>query len=66
MIIKIEYDKSKKTLVLTKDEDKIVADINDNTIVDDSNNLSFEIALDVSQYQKQFEEDEINIDGNDN
>ena len=66
MIIKIEYDKSKKTLVLTKDEDKIVADINDNTIVDDSSNLSFEIALDVSQYQKQFEEDEINIDGNDN
>jgi|TARA_Y100000310_G_C20206530_1_gene589331 hypothetical protein len=66
MIIRIEYDKSKKTLVLTKDEDKIVADINDNTVVDDSNNLSFEIALDVSQYQKQFEEDEINIDGNDN
>jgi len=66
MIIKIEYDKSKKTLVLTKDEDKIVADINGNTVVDDSNNLSFEIALDVSQYQKQFEEDEINIDGNDN
>ena len=64
MIIKIEYDKSKKTLVLTKDEDKIVADINDNTVVDDSNNLSIEIALDVSQYQKQFEEDEIN--GNDN
>jgi hypothetical protein len=66
MIIKIKYDKSKKTLVLTKDEDEIVADINDNTIVDDSSNLSFEIALDVSQYQKQFEEDEINIDGNDN
>ena len=62
MIIKIEYDKSDGTLNLTKD-DEIVAVINNDTVVDDSDTLSFEIALDVSQYQEQFNEI---IDGNDN
>ena len=51
MIIKIEYDKSNGTLNLIKD-DEIVAVINDNTIVDDNDALSFEIALDVTQYQQ--------------
>ena len=63
MIIKIEYDKSNGTLNLTKD-DEVVAVINDNTVVDNSDTLSFEIALDVSVYQTQFEE--ITIDGNNN
>ena len=62
MIIKIEYDKSDGTLNLTKD-DEIVAVINNNTVVDDSDTLSFEIALDVSKYQQQFNEI---IDGNNN
>ena len=53
MIIRVEYDKTDATLTLTKDDD-IVAVINDNTVVDNSNTLSFEIALDVSQYQEQF------------
>ena len=53
MIIKVEYDKLDATLTLTKDDD-IVAVINKNTVVDNSNTLSFEIALDVSQYQEQF------------
>ncbi len=38
-------------LNLTKD-DEVVAVINNKTIVDDSDTLSFEIALDVSQYQQ--------------
>ena len=53
MIIKVEYDKTDATLTLTKDDD-IVAVINDNTVIDNSNTLSFEIALNVSQYQEQF------------
>ena len=53
MIIKVEYDKTDTTLTLTKDDD-IVAVINNNTVVDNSDTLSFEIALDVSQYQEQF------------
>ena len=61
MIIKVEYDKTDATLTLTKDDDK-VAVINNNTVVDNSDKLSFEIALDVSQYQKQFNE----IDGDNN
>ena len=63
MIIKVEYDKTDTTLTLTKDDD-IVAVINNNTVVDNSDTLSFEIALDVSQYQEQF--NEVTIDGNDN
>ena len=53
MIIKVEYDKTDATLTLTKDDD-IVAVINDNTVIDNSDTLSFEIALNVSQYQEQF------------
>ena len=53
MIIKVEYDKTDATLTLTKDDD-IVAVINNNTVVDNRDKLSFEIALDVSQYQEQF------------
>lgn len=62
MIIKLEYNKLDGTLNLTKD-DSIDAFINGDTVFDDSNTLSFEIALDVSNYQNQFEED---IDGNNN
>jgi|TARA_R100000479_G_scaffold169380_1_gene111071 hypothetical protein len=63
MIIKVEYDKSDATLTLTKDDD-IVAVINDNTVVDNSDTLSFEIALDVSQYQEQY--NEVIVDGDNN
>jgi hypothetical protein len=56
MIIKIQYNKSNGTLNLTKD-DEVVAAINNKTIVDDGDILSFEIALDVSQYQQIEEED---------
>ena len=62
MIIKVEYNKTDATLTLTKDDD-IVAVINNSSIVDNGDTLSFEIALDVSQYQEQFNEV---IDGNDN
>ena len=63
MIIKVEYDKSDATLTLTKDDD-IVAVINENTVVDNSDTLSFEIALDVSQYQEQY--NEVIVDGDNN
>ena len=56
MIIKIQYNKSNGILNLTKD-DEIVAVINNKTIVDNDDVLSFEIALDVSQYQQIEEED---------
>ncbi len=52
MIIKINYNKSDGTLNLTKDDKEMIAVINNNTVVDDSDTLSFEIALDVSQYQQ--------------
>ena len=63
MIIRVEYDKTDATLTLTKDDD-IVAVINDNTVVDNSDSLSFGIALDVSQYQEQY--NELIVDGDNN
>ena len=63
MIIRVEYDKTDATLTLTKDDD-IVAVINDTSIIDNSDSLSFEIALDVSQYQKQY--NEVIVDGDNN
>ena len=56
MIIKVEYNKSDATLTLKQDDD-IVAIINDNTVVDNSDTLTFEIALNVSKYQEQLNED---------
>ena len=55
MIITIEYNKLTSALTLIKDDD-IIAVINDNTVVNNSDKLSFEIALDVSQYQEQYNE----------
>ncbi len=63
MIIKLEYNKLDGRLNLTKDEDDIVVLINNDTVIDNNKTLSLEIALDVSNYQNQFEED---IDGNNN
>ena len=63
MIIRVEDDKTDATLTLTKDDD-IVAVINDDTVVDNSDSLSFEIALDVSQYQEQY--NEVIVDGDNN
>tara|TARA_R100001015_G_C4621232_1_gene178380 strand:+ start:1329 stop:1523 length:195 start_codon:yes stop_codon:yes gene_type:complete len=63
MIIRVEYNKEDTTLTLTKDDD-IVAVINETNIVDNSEKLTFEIALDVSQYQEQY--NELTVDGNNN
>ncbi len=62
MIIKINYNKTTSEITLTKDEDLVNAVINDTTIVDGSDNLSFEIAIDLEEWNNQFDE----IDGNNN
>ena len=62
MIIKINYNKTTSEITLTKDEDLVNAVINDTTIVDGSDNLSFEIAVDLEEWNNQFDE----IDGNNN
>ena len=63
MIIKINYNKSTGTLTLTDDESLMEATITE--VVDNENELSFEIPLNVSAYQAQFDEIEI-ADGKDN
>lgn len=64
MIIKIEYNKQTRDLVLTKDEDLVNVVINNATVVDDEDSLSFEIAVELEEWNNQFEDD--NIDGNNN
>ena len=63
MIIKINYNKSTGALTLTDDEELMEATLNE--IVDNTDELSFEISLNTSAYQTQFDEIEI-ADGNDN
>jgi len=62
MIIKINYNKSTGAITLTDDENAMEAVVTQ--IVDTADKLSFEIPLNVSAYQTQFEE--IEIDGNNN
>jgi hypothetical protein len=62
MIININYNKSTGTITLTDDEELMEATVNE--LVDSDSELSFEISLNTSSYQTQFEE--IEIDGNDN
>jgi len=62
MIIKINYNKLTGAITLTDDESTMEATVTQ--IVDNTDELSFEIPLNVSAYQAQFEE--IEIDGNNN
>jgi len=63
MIIKINYNKSTGALTLTDDEELMEASLNE--IVDNTDELSFEISLNTSAYQSQFDEIEL-ADGYDN
>ena len=63
MIIKINYNKSTGAITLTDDEELMEATINET--VDTTEELSFEISLNTSAYQSQFDEIEV-TDGDDN
>ena len=55
MIIKINYDKSTKQIVVSNDVKQIVLSVTDSTIVDTNDELSFEIAGNTTEYDKMFE-----------
>ena len=55
MIIKINYDKSTKQIPVENDIQEIVLLVNDSTIIDTDDKLSFEIAANMSEYQNMFE-----------
>ena len=62
MIIKIKYDKSTKQITVENDISEIVLSVTNSTKIDNDNELSFEIAADMSAYQDMFEpniEDEV-------
>ena len=56
MIIKINYNKSTKQITVSNDVKQIVLSVTDSTIVDTNDELSFEIAGDLTAYQEMFEE----------
>ena len=64
MILNVTYNKSTGSITLVDDEELMEATVNESSLVDNENELSIEISLNVSAYQTQFEE--IEIDGNDN
>jgi len=55
MIIKINYDKSTKQIVVSNDVKQIVLSVTDSTIVDTNDELSFEIAGNTTEYDAMFE-----------
>ena len=55
MIIKVKYDKSTKQIVVSNDIKQIVLSVTDSTIIDTNDELSFEIAAEMSAYQDLFE-----------
>tara|TARA_X000001382_G_scaffold101255_1_gene75930 strand:+ start:871 stop:1062 length:192 start_codon:yes stop_codon:yes gene_type:complete len=62
MIIKVKYDKSTKQITVENDIQEIVLSVTNSTIIDTNDELSFEIAANMSAYQDLFEpniEDEI-------
>jgi len=55
MIIKINYDKSTKQIVVSNDVKQIVLSVTDSTIIDTNDELSFEIAGNTTEYDEMFE-----------
>ena len=58
MIIKVTYNKSTNEIVI--DSDTMVTELNNNSVVDNSEQVSFEIAVNTAQYEREqnnFEED---------
>ena len=51
MIIKINYNKSTKQIVVSNDNKQILLSVTDSTIIDTDDELSFEIASDWSLFQ---------------
>ena len=58
MIITVAYNKSTNEIVI--DSDTMITELNNNSVVDNSEQVSFEIAVNTAQYEREqnnFEED---------
>ena len=58
MIVKVTYNKSTNEIVI--DSDTMITELNNNSVVDNSEQVSFEIAVNTAQYEQEqnnFEED---------
>ena len=52
MILTINYNKTSGAITLSSDIDDITTELNENATEDNSNTLSFEVAIDTSVYEK--------------
>jgi hypothetical protein len=57
MIIKVKYDKSTKQITVSNDIKQIVLSVTNSTIIDTNDELSFEVAANMTEYQEMFEQD---------
>ena len=64
MILSVVYSKSTGDILVSSDLDEIAVEVNQNEITDNDSELSFEIAVDVSEFQLMYEE--LIEDGNNN
>ena len=64
MILTVNYNKSTRTITLTSNEDEVNVEVNDNETIDDSTELNFEVAIDLSSYQELFNDELIDGDNN--
>lgn len=64
MILTVNYNKTTGTITLSCDEDDITVEVNDAETTDNSTELDFEIAVDLSSYQELFNDDL--LDGHNN
>ena len=65
MILNINYNKTSGLITLSSDENEVITELNQNSVLDSDDSLDFEVALDLSAYQELFN-DEILEDGNNN
>lgn len=52
MILTVNYDKSTGDITVTSDVSSINVDVSANTIDNNDNTLSFEVAIDTSEYEQ--------------
>lgn len=65
MILNVVYSKSTGEIVVSSDIDEVLIEVNPSEVLDNDLSLSFEVAVDLSQFQLMYE-DTITEDGDNN
>lgn len=65
MILTVVYSKSTGEFAVSSDIDEVLVEVNSSEVLDNDLSLSFEVAIDLSQFQLMYE-DTITEDGDNN